>query len=380
MDEFVVAGLHFDSMNHLMAFGGWWIGVCFGAVCLISRFCLNGAMLEWVGEGDQRRLRSFVLAMGVALVGTQWMEWQGWIDLSQASYRSGVLLLGGALLGGFAFGAGMILANGCPTRHLVRFGAGDARSLVAILATAIVGYMTMRGLFSVGRVHWNNLTQYNLADAEVPTQSVLEWLTYWSQGDLDLLRTTLLVFVGLSVLVWCFKSAPFRQSPTLWLGGGFVGLLILAAWSWTGILGQDEFEPAPMEGVSFIGPLGNALQYLMTYTGSTIDFGIALALGAPLGSLLAAATTGRFRRQGFTEPGEFRDRLLGGAIMGFGGVVAGGCTIGQALSGFSTLSLGSLLSTGAIFLGAWVATQIRTNKGWLASNGSPGSVAGSLRS
>jgi uncharacterized membrane protein YedE/YeeE len=355
-------------MNHLMALGGLLIGLCFGAVCQVTRFCLNGALLEAVGEGDPRRLQAFLLAMGTAVIGTQLLEVGTPIELRNSAYQGATLLLGGSLLGGFVFGVGMIVANGCPTRHLIRLSSGDSRSLIALLTTAIVGYMTMRGLLSFGRNEWNNLTQVDLQISSVPSQSVLEWLAYWMGTGTDIWRYSLLVVVAVGVLTFCFRHAEFRGASQHVFGGLSVGGLIVGAWAWTGILGNDDFEPAPLESISFIAPVGNTLQYLMTYTGSTIDFGIALVLGTIVGSLALALLTQQFKRQTFTVPGEFGSRLIGGIFMGFGGVVAGGCTVGQMLTGFSTLSWGSLLASIAIFAGARLAVQVRLGRCVLLQN------------
>ena len=165
-----------------------------------------------------------------------------------------------------------------------------------------------------------------------------------------------LLLAAVAVAAWRVRWAS-RPLPGL-IAGALVGALIPASWYVTGVLGFDEFEPVPLESLTFTAPLGDALQYLMTYTGASADFGIAAVAGVLAGSFLVAAATRSLRAEGFEGAGHLGRYLLGGALMGFGGVLALGCTVGAGLSGVSTLSLGSLLAFAAIGTGATVTHRL----------------------
>ncbi len=153
-------------------------------------------------------------------------------------------------------------------------------------------------------------------------------------------------------LLWfCFKSASFRASRRDIAAGLILGALVPAGWYATGVIGYDEFEPLPLTSYTFVAPVGNAIQYLMTFTGSTIDFGIATVGGVIVGAFLAAKASGRFRFESFMEAGDMLRHMIGGALMGTGGIMALGCTIGQGLTGMSTLALGSVIALASIVAG-----------------------------
>jgi len=195
------------------------------------------------------------------------------------------------------------------------------------------------------------MTKINLADAGLASQGMPDMVAAVTGMSLEAARWALtLAFAG-GLLWFCFKSARFRASPRNIVAGLILGALVPAAWYATGVIGFDDFEPAPLASFTFVAPVGESLQYLMTFTGSTINFGIAAVGGVIAGSFAAAKGSGTFRVESFADTGDMFRHMIGGAIMGMGGVMALGCTIGQGLSGFSTLALGSLIALLSIIAG-----------------------------
>lgn len=329
-------------LSTLVAAAAFGIGLIFGIAARASDFCTMGALSDWVYLGETRRLRAWMLAMAVALAGTQVLHAFGRIDLSRSLYLSGPFAWGGAVLGGLAFGYGMTLAGGCGSKTLVRLGGGNLKSLVVVLVTGLFATMTVKGLLAHGRIALDKAASLPLGDQSLPTLLGLGG----GPG-----RFALIAVPAGAVLLWCLSDRGFRRRPRAALGALVIGTCIPAGWAITGILGADEFEPTPLASYSFIAPMGDAMLYLMTFTGATLTFGIAGLGGVVAGAFLAARLSGTFALEGFADTADFKRHLLGAALMGTGGVLAMGCTIGQGLSGLSTLSLTSILALAAIITG-----------------------------
>ena len=335
----------------LMGLAGLAIGFGFGFVIERTNFCTMGAISDAATFGDFRRFRAWMLAMAVAVIGAQALQGGGLIDLGRSIYLTPNFGWLGAILGGLMFGFGMTIAGGCGTRNLVRFGAGDLRSLVVVLTIGIVAYMTLRGLTGLVRVGLEDATNIDLEAAGLESQGMGTMLA--GAFGLPAPATGLVVAAVLAVglLAWCFMDSAFRRSPRNIVGGLGVGLAIVAGWYATGVLGFDDFEPAPLTSLTYVAPTGNALVYLMTFTGSTIDFSIASVGGVIFGAFVSAILRGNFHLATFADVQDMLRNLAGGALMGFGGVMALGCTIGQGLTGISTLALGSAIAILAIVAG-----------------------------
>ena len=189
-----------------------------------------------------------------------------------------------------------------------------------------------------------------VAGTVAPRTSSLLRLTTSGADVLPVLVTVAVIAAGL--LLWfSLKSADFRRSKPNLAAGILIGLLITAGWYATGVLGQDEFDPTPLASFTFVNPVGNSIQYLMTFTGSTINFGIATVGGVIVGAFIAAKATGEFRIESFTDANDMMRHMIGAALMGIGGIMALGCTIGQGLTGMSTLTLTSLIAWLSIIAG-----------------------------
>jgi len=335
------------------------VGIIFGAVVNKTNFCTMGAVSDWVNMGNKGRLRAWFLAIGIATLVTQALQFKGIINLSEAIYLTPNFGWLGSLLGGFLFGVGMTLASGCANRTLVRVGGGNLKSLVVVMVIGLTAYMTMRGLFSMIRINVIEVTNINLADYGIADQG-LDTLVGRVLG-LDrptLVRGIVAVLVGAGLIVFAIKGNELKRSFDNMLAGVSIGLIIPAGWYITGVIGFDEFEPLRLESYTFTGPTADSLMYLETFTGSTISFGIAAVFGVILGSFLYAILTGKFRLETFISRDDMVRHMLGGVLMGFGGVLALGCTIGQGITGMSTLALGSLLALVSIIFGSALTMKI----------------------
>lgn len=257
----------------------------------------------------------------------------------------------GAAIGGLLFGFGMVLAGGCGSRTLVRLGAGNLKSLLVVLMIGIAGYATLRGLIGPARLWLESWSNVDLQARGFSGQSLPDLLGTGFGIDPAPLRWALALILPAILLVWVFKDSRFRRQPALIAAGIIIGLVVIGGWVATGIIGYDEFEPAPLASVTFVAPIGYALQYVMTFTGATLDFGISSVGGMILGGFLMAKLDGSFRVETFASAGDVVSHLTGGVLMGVGGVTALGCTIGQGLTGVSTLALGSFVALGGIVIG-----------------------------
>jgi uncharacterized membrane protein YedE/YeeE len=340
------------SVNILVAALGLLAGMVFGATAQRTNFCTMGAISDIVNLRDYRRFRAWLLAIAVAIAGSQALYLTGTVDLGKSIYLTGNLGWLGAIVGGLMFGFGMTLTGGCGNKTLVRLGAGNLKSLVVALVLGVFAFMTLRGLLGLARVTFIESTNANLAGIGASTQGIADLLAAGAGLALPGLRWAIAAAVVLGLLWYCFKNADFRTSPANILGGAVIGALIPVGWAITGIAGADDFEPVPLASFTFVAPIGESLMYLMIFTGASVNFGIAAVGGVILGSFLMALATRSFRIESFTDRNDMLRHIAGGALMGIGGVLALGCTIGQGITGLSTLALGSLLAVLSIVAGS----------------------------
>lgn len=332
----------------LWAFGA---GLIFGFVANKTNFCTMGAVSDMVFMGDLRRMRAWVLAIAIAMLGTQAMHAGGVIDINDSIYRTVNLGWFGAILGGLMFGFGMTMAGGCGNKTLVRIGGGNLKSIYVFLVLGLFAYMTLRGLTGLARVEMENYFNIDLSSAGYTSQGMEELVAASLSLPLETVRWVLVALLAGGAILWCFKSAEFRASGRDIAAGLIIGALVPAGWYITGVVGFDDFEPQPLMSFTFIAPIGEAMQYLMTFTGSTIGFGVASVGGVIVGSLLASLGSRSFAWEAFGDSSDMLRHTVGAALMGVGGVIALGCTVGQGITGMSTLAFGSLLALGSIILG-----------------------------
>ncbi|HSY57548.1 MAG TPA: YeeE/YedE family protein [Bradyrhizobium sp.] len=324
---------------------GLLIGLAYGIVGLLSGFCLLSSLRGWWAEGDSRLIRTFALALAVAVIATQYLAGYGAVDLAKSIYLQPSFSAPLMFAGGLLFGYGMVLANGCGSRALVLLGRGNLRSFVVVIVLGITAQMTLRGLIAPVRIALFQVSTIKPAYLSLP-----ECLRAFGVGDISARVVVALVIAALLV-TFAFSHAPFRRAGGQIAAGIAVGLLVTAGWFATGYLGADDFNPAAVTSLTFIAPVADTVQYAMLSTGLALNFGIAMVFGVFAGSLLTALVTRRFRLEGYTSPQHMLRSIGGAALMGSGGAMALGCSIGQGLTGISTLALSSFVAVAGILLG-----------------------------
>jgi len=321
------------------------IGLIYGSVGLLSGFCMMSGLRGWWAQGDGRLVRTYALAMGIAIAASQLLDAAGVVDLGKSIYLQPSFSAPVMFLGGLLFGYGMVLSNGCGSRALVLLGRGNLRSFVVVIVLGIFAEMTLKGLIAPLRIALVQASQ-----ATVATNSVPALLASAGLGAVPARMVAASVLAAV-LIIFAFAHAPFRKSSGQVAAGLVVGLLVAAGWYATGYLGADDFNPTPVTSLTFIAPIADALQYIMLSTGSTLNFGIVTVFGVLAGSLITALITGRFHLEGYHSPRHMLRSASGAALMGAGGVMAFGCSVGQGLTGLSTLSLSSFIAVAGILLG-----------------------------
>jgi uncharacterized protein len=333
-----------DSAN-IVVLAGLFIGLVYGAVGLLSGFCMMSSLRGLWAEGDARLVRTYALAIGVAIATSQLLAASGLVDLGKSIYLQPSFSAPVMFLGGLLFGYGMVLSNGCGSRALVLLGRGNLRSFVVMIVLGIFAEMTLKGLIAPARIA---MVQASQATAKLTSVPAL--LSSMGLGEISA-RMAAASVLSAALIIFAFAHAPFRKSSGQIAAGLIVGLLVAAGWYATGYLGADDFNPTPVTSLTFIAPIADALQYVMLSTGSTLNFGIVTVFGVFAGSLVTALATGRFHLEGYQSPRHMLRSAGGAALMGAGGVMAFGCSIGQGLTGLSTLSLASFVAVAGILLG-----------------------------
>lgn len=219
----------------------------FGAIASRTQFCTMGAISDWVNMGSKTRFKVWVMAMGIALIGAQMLNWNGLIDLRESIYLSTSFTWFGHILGGFLFGIGMSLGAGCGQRTLVRLGGGNLKSLVLLLVFGFSAYMTLRGLLALVRLEINEPTVMDLSLRDIPTQGIPDILSYWTGVNPALLTIVFVTLMGGGALFYALSDRNVRSSFDNLLAGIGLGLLIVGAWYTTGVIGFDDFDPVPLK-------------------------------------------------------------------------------------------------------------------------------------
>ncbi len=376
----------------LLVFG---IAFIMGAVANKSNFCTMGAVSDMVNMGDMGRMRAWILAMAVAMIGVIIIEAGGFgsVDSSLPPYRGSSFAWFEYILGGLLFGIGMTLGSGCGNKTLVRIGGGNIKSIFLFAVISVCAYFminpfpgTDSTLYSVIFYPWTNP-----ATASLTTQQDLGSVIGSAAGiDADTSRMVIGLAIAAAMLVFVFKSADFRSSFDNKLGGFTIGAAVLAAWfvttglitvsadgedmSWTEYASteswdmlEDNPDARPRDvgpqSYTFINPIGQSLRYTVTgFDNAYLTFGVVAVLGVILGSLLWALISKSFRIEWFVNFKDFLIHLIGGILMGTGGVLALGCTIGQGITGVSTLAMGSFLALISIIFGSALTMKIQYYK------------------
>lgn len=347
---------------------GFALAFLFGAVAQRTGFCTMGAVSDVVNIGDWERMRMWLLAVAVAIIGANLLSLSDLVDLRKSMYTSERFTVLSYVVGGFLFGIGMTLASGCGSRNLVRLGGGNLKSLVVLSFLALSAYMTMKGLLAIPRTRILEPVALHFGGGQdIP--ALLSGATGVDRRTLQWLTAGL---IGLALLAFIFKDHGFRANRDYLLGGIAVGLVIAGGWYVTGHIGYVAEDPETLEELfvatnsrrpesfSYVGPVAYSLELLLLWTDKSlkVTFGVAIVAGMLLGALAYALASRRFRWESFASAGDLRNHVIGGILMGFGGVTALGCTVGQGLTGVSTLALGSFVTLASIVAGSVIANKV----------------------
>ncbi|MFA7668635.1 MAG: YeeE/YedE family protein [Burkholderiaceae bacterium] len=329
-------------MSHLelVLWMGLASGLVFGASGQITGFCLQRGLKEYWSGHDGYKLHAFAMALAIALLGTQVLVSAGWVDLGKSLYLMPTYSWLLMPVGGLMFGYGMAMANGCGARALVLLGQGNLRSLVVLLCLGIAAYMTLTGILGPLRVALSEQTAFSPPLLTVPDG--------WP-------RIVVACVAAAALLLFALRPRRSKRRSIDLAGGVVVGLLVVAGWFITGTLGADDFDPVPVMSLTFVAPIGDTIQYTMIATGMSLRFGIAVVAGVIGGAFLSALLRRQGRLEGFESPRQMLRYMAGGILMGTGGALAFGCSIGQGLTGLSTLSWSSLMVASSIVAGARLA-------------------------
>ncbi|MCC2634546.1 MAG: protein of unknown function YeeE/YedE [Ramlibacter sp.] len=359
------------NLGLVVVTGGFVLAFVFGLVAARTNFCTMGALSDIVNMGSWTRMRTWMLAVTVAMVGTMLLSATGQVDLAKSVAQRPVLPWLSLLVGGVLFGIGMTIAGGCANRNLVRLGGGSIRSLVVLAFLAISAYMALKGLFGQWRASWLDPQRIDLAARGWTDGSLATALAKATGLPAATALPLTAAVVAAGLLAFVFKDRRFRANARQVTGAVVMGLVIVAGWYLTGHLGYGEnpetletvyfaTNTRTLESLSFVAPLAYSLEMLMLWTDKSLrlTFGIASVLGTIAGSAAYALATRTFRWEGFASLADLRNQLVGAVLMGAGGVTALGCTIGQGLSGLSTLAIGSFIAVGGIVLGSVAALRV----------------------
>lgn len=353
----------FMAQQHLVLWASFLVAALFGFVTQRSHFCTMGAISDIVNMGSWARMRMWVLAIGVAAIGFHLLAWRGLIDPSMTIYTGSRIIWLSALMGGALFGAGMVLASGCGSKTLVRIGAGSLKSLVVFVVMGVAAYATLRGVTAVLRTKTVDQVVFDMAAGG----AVWQWSAAFGAN-----APLVGVAVGVLLVGWALSSAESR-SGALWLGGVGVGLSVVLMWWVSGQLGFVAEHPETLESVylatnsgriealTFTAPMAYTLDWLILFSDASkkLTLGVVAVAGVVGGAWVSSMLDKSFRWEGFANTQDTALHLIGAVLMGVGGVTAMGCTVGQGLSGISTLSLNSAIAIVGIVLGAIAGLRLQ---------------------
>ena len=345
------------------------LSLVFGAIAQRTHFCTMGAIADIVNIGDWSRMRMWALAIGVAMLGFNSMVAAGWVQAGDSIYAAPRLTWLSALVGGLMFGFGMVLASGCGSKTLVRMGGGNLKAVVVFIVLGLSAFATLKGITAVARVATVDRVAVELASGQdLPSLAAPAMGLSPAQAAL-----ALGALLGGGLVAWVLSRREGRSGDVL-LGGLGIGAVIAAMWWVSGRLGYVTEDPNTlqeafvatnsqrMESLSFVAPIAYTLDWLLLFSDKSklLTVGIVSTAGVVAGSAVWALVSRAFRWEGFANVEDTANHLVGAMLMGVGGVMALGCTIGQGLSGVSTLAVGSFIALAAIIGGAVLALRYQT--------------------
>jgi uncharacterized membrane protein YedE/YeeE len=383
---------NFAEAESALLWGAFILALIMGVVVNKTNFCTMGAVSDLVNMNDTGRMRAWLFAIAVALLGVAVLEFSGLVEVSDTfpPYRAGSFIWAENVVGGLLFGIGMTLASGCGNKTLIRIGGGNLKSIVVFAIIALIAYYMInpfpgsdQTLMSVLFYDWIRPLAVDLGQSQD--------LGYLLAGEAaPTARLVIGLVLGLLLVLFAFRSVDFRGNRDNILGGLVVGLAVVGAWyvssniqvesfdgnvslsgyyeQWDMLADSEEGKPAqgrPLaaQSYTFINPMGQTLGYLAGgLERALLTFGVVAVAGVILGSLLWALISRSFRIEWFSSVRDAVNHVIGAVLMGFGGTLAMGCTVGQAITGISTLAIGSILTFAAIFLGSALTMKVQYYK------------------
>ncbi|NTV95697.1 MAG: YeeE/YedE family protein [Thiobacillus sp.] len=352
-----------QSTAQLVAWLGFALALVFGYVANKTSFCTMGAVSDVVNMDDWGRMRAWMMAIAIAMLGTGALVHLGLLDITKTYYTKETFYWLAALVGGLSFGVGMTLAGGCGQRTLVRLGGGNLKSVVVFLFLGYSALVSMNGVF---RIFTDKVLRAELFTVHLEHMQTIPSLVHLNEPTQHLMVAT---GIALALLVFVFANKEFRGNVDNILAGLVVGLVVVGGWYVTGKIGLTENEFMEMayvgtdsklaESMTFVGPLAYTMDLWAYWSDKHVTFGVACVFGVVIGSFLYSVFNRTFRWEYFNSPQDMFRHIVGSILMGYGGVTAMGCTIGQGVTGVSTLALGSFVVLFGIIAGAAVTMKVQ---------------------
>ena len=358
-----------NSLYTQVLWAAFGVAFVFGLVAQRTHFCTMGAISDIVNMGDWTRMRMWGMAVGVAMIGFYGMAWLGWIDPMQTIYSTSRVIWLSAVVGGLLFGFGMVLASGCGSKTLVRIGGGNLKSLVVFVVMGVAAFATLRGITAVLRVRTVDTVNFHMDE----TSALPLWLSAQLGWQLPGGAFVLALLVGLALIIWAAMNRDFRSSADNWLAGLGIGSTVVALWWVTGHMAFVDEHPLTLESVylatntgrmeslTFTAPMAYVIDWLIFFSDASkvLTIGVVTVFGVVAGAFVYAVASRSFHWEGFRNAQDTGLHVVGAVCMGVGGVTAMGCTVGQGLSGLSTLSLTSLIAVVGILAGALIGFRFQ---------------------
>ena len=336
-----------EAASVVLPIAGTISGTILGYIARRNFFCTLSALEQYWYAGNSHGVRTWAFATAVAIILTQASAFGGWFEPTETFYLTTEFGWLGAIVGGLSFGFGMALIGTCGYGALVRLGGGSLKSLMAVLVLGIAALSTQRGLLAYGRTEVFDRAQLDLGfagDQSIP--SIVSSLI-----GINISVAVAIVIVSL-LLFWIFREPAYRKNTSGIMTGTIVGTIVASGWWITSYLSESSFSPIQIESAGFIAPIADTIMQFGIVTGAGPDYGVGMVVGVVLGSALAARQADDVRWEACDDARELSRHIIGAALMGFGGVLALGCTIGQGVSAASLLAVSVPISMASILIGA----------------------------
>ena len=333
----------FETVNILALI----LGTVFGMVAQKQQFCFSGSIKDYILTKSTKRASSVVMAMIVAIISTAIMSSIFDIDLSQSNYYKEDINYFVIIIGAALFGIGMMLADGCGNRQLIKFAQGDSNSLITIIFIGIFAYATTKGIL------------YGLLEPIINNEFLINLSSF-------IPNITMNIYVVLAILaaLLFYLIKKIKRLPTLW-DGVVIGILVSIAWYISGVMGEQSMERViPLAGITFVYPTAKSLELFMFYQVNELSFAISLVFGVLFGTFIMSFINKKysFGCTAAQNINRTKYNMIGGALMGTGGVLSIGCTVGQGLTGLSTLAFASALAIVTIMISGTITALILNKK------------------